>query len=114
MLARIAECENTQSRDERKRDCNLNLRLYHAPSFATIALCDQSTTRAAWEVIGKDGKAVIYSHWVGVIEHIAKGLGDTARDIAISIALASIIGMCLMESGAADKVVRRFLKIFGE
>ena len=72
------------------------------------------TSRASWEVIGKDGKAVVYSHWVGVIEHIAKGLGDTARDIAISIALASIIGMCLMESGAADKVVRRFLKIFGE
>jgi GntP family gluconate:H+ symporter len=72
------------------------------------------TYKETWEVVGKDGKAVAYSHWVGVIEHIAKGLGDTARDIAISIALASIIGMCLMESGAADKVVRRFLGVFGQ
>jgi len=70
--------------------------------------------RDSWGVVGKDGKEVIYSHWVGVVELIAKGLGDTARDIAISIALASVIGMCLMESGAADKVVRRFLKVFGE
>jgi GntP family gluconate:H+ symporter len=72
------------------------------------------TARDSWEVVGKDGKVVVYSHGVGVIEHIAKGLGDTARDIAISIALASIIGMCLMESGAADKVVRRFLGVFGQ
>jgi GntP family gluconate:H+ symporter len=40
--------------------------------------------------------------------------GKTAGDIAISIGLASIIGMALMESGAADKVVRRFLAFFGE
>ena len=32
----------------------------------------------------------------------------------ISIGLASIIGLCLMESGGADKVVRRFLAAFGE
>ena len=38
----------------------------------------------------------------------------TMRGIAISIAFASIIGLCLMESGAADKVVRRFLALFGE
>ena len=30
------------------------------------------------------------------------------------IALASRIGLCLMESGAADKVVRRFLALLGE
>jgi GntP family gluconate:H+ symporter len=28
--------------------------------------------------------------------------------------LASVIGVCLMQSGAADKVVRRFLAVFGE
>jgi GntP family gluconate:H+ symporter len=30
------------------------------------------------------------------------------------IAFATVISMCLMESGAADKVVRRFLALFGE
>jgi len=77
-------------------------------------LAGMLASRDSWVVVAKDGKEVVYSHWVGVVELIAKGLGDTARDIAISIALASVIGMCLMESGAADKVVRRFLKIFGE
>lgn len=71
-------------------------------------------TSGLWRVVDKDGVGKPVSHAVAVIELIAKGLGDTARDIAISIALASLIGMSLMESGAADKVVRWFLKIFGE
>lgn len=49
-----------------------------------------------------------------VLRLTLEGFGKTAAGIAISIGLASIIGFCLMESGAADRVVRRFLKIFGE
>ncbi len=41
-------------------------------------------------------------------------LGSTAGKIAWVIALAAIIGLCLMESGAADKIVRVFVKAFGE
>jgi len=70
--------------------------------------------RETWTVVNAAGQEVIYGPYLGVVELIAKGLGDTARGIAISIALASIIGLCLMESGAADKVVRRFLALFGE
>jgi len=72
------------------------------------------TSKTSWEIIEKDGTKKVYPHLQGVIEQISLGLGNTARDIAISIALASIIGMCLLESGAADKVVRRFLGAFGE
>jgi GntP family gluconate:H+ symporter len=54
------------------------------------------------------------SHWVQAVELTTAGFGVTAGKIAVVIALASIIGMCLMESGAADKVVRRFLAVFGE
>jgi GntP family gluconate:H+ symporter len=54
------------------------------------------------------------SHWVQAVELTTVGFGVTAGKIAVVIALASIIGMCLMESGAADKVVRRFLGVFGE
>ena len=72
------------------------------------------TSKAEWSLPDKNGKPQVFSSLVGVVEMVSKGLGDTARDIAISIALASIIGMCLMESGAADKVVRRFLGFFGE
>lgn len=69
---------------------------------------------ASWDVVQKDGKVKTMPALVGAVEMVSKGLGDSARDIAISIALAAIIGMCLMESGAADKVVRRFLAFFGE
>ncbi|MCX8156279.1 MAG: GntP family permease [Verrucomicrobiae bacterium] len=54
------------------------------------------------------------SHWVAAVELTTREFGNTAGKIAIVIGLASIIGMCLMESGAADKVVRRFLALFGE
>lgn len=54
------------------------------------------------------------SHWVQAVELTTSEFGTTAGRIAVVIALASVIGMCLMESGAADKVVRRFIALFGE
>lgn len=72
------------------------------------------TGKDSWNIVQKDGAIKALPSMVGVVEMVSKGLGDTARDIAISIALAAIIGMCLMESGGADKVVRRFLAFFGE
>jgi gluconate:H+ symporter, GntP family len=54
------------------------------------------------------------SHWLQAIELTTSEFGVTAGKIGVVIALASVIGMCLMESGAADKVVRRFLSWFGE
>ena len=52
--------------------------------------------------------------WVAAMELTAVEFGGAAGAIAISIGLASIIGLCVMESGGADKVVRRFLAVFGE
>ncbi|MBP7053534.1 MAG: hypothetical protein KBE65_21195 [Phycisphaerae bacterium] len=54
------------------------------------------------------------SHTIQAVELTTAEFGATAGKIAVVIALASVIGMCLMESGAADKVVRRFLAVFGE
>jgi GntP family gluconate:H+ symporter len=70
--------------------------------------------RSVFSVMDKNGKTSELPRATGTVELVSKGLGDTARDIAISIALASIIGMALMESGAADRVVRGFLGFFGE
>ncbi|MBM3872518.1 MAG: hypothetical protein FJ382_02080 [Verrucomicrobia bacterium] len=52
--------------------------------------------------------------WVAAVELTSVEFGAAAGSIAISIGLASIIGLCLMQSGAADKVVRRFLAVAGE
>lgn len=54
------------------------------------------------------------SHWVQAVELTVEGFGKTAAKIGVVIALASVIGVCLVESGGADKVVRRFLALFGE
>lgn len=53
-------------------------------------------------------------HWVASAELTTQGFGEIAGKIGVVIALASVIGTCLVESGAADKVVRRFLGLFGE
>ena len=60
-----------------------------------------------------DPKAPEKSQLVRAVEITAEGFGKTAGGVAIIIGMATIIGMCLMESGAADKVVRRFLAVCG-
>ncbi len=47
-------------------------------------------------------------------ERVARGFGDTCAKIGILIAMAAIIGKCLLESGAADRIVRAGLSICGE
>ena len=61
-----------------------------------------------------DPKAPEKGQMVRAVELTAEGFGKTAGGIAIVIGMATIIGMCLMESGAADKVVRRFLAACGD
>lgn len=60
------------------------------------------------------GEAEGKSHWVQAVELTTSEFGVTAGKIGVVIALAAVIGMCLMKSGAADKVVRRFIALFGE
>lgn len=48
------------------------------------------------------------------ISRVAGAFGATAGEIGIVIALAAVIGKCLMDSGAADRIVRSFLSLLGE
>ncbi|MCA9138473.1 MAG: gluconate permease [Planctomycetales bacterium] len=41
-------------------------------------------------------------------------LGNTAGKISLIIACAAVVGKCMTDSGAADRIVRSFLKLFGE
>jgi GntP family gluconate:H+ symporter len=50
----------------------------------------------------------------GKINRVAVAFGSTAGNIGIVIALAVIIGKCMMDSGAADRIVRAFLSVLGE
>ncbi|NNE91434.1 MAG: gluconate permease [Verrucomicrobiales bacterium] len=48
------------------------------------------------------------------ISDVAAAFGKTAGGIGIVIALAAVIGKCLMDSGAADRIVRAFVRALGE
>jgi len=47
-------------------------------------------------------------------ERVGRAFGNTAGSIGILIALASVVGICLLESGAADKIVRSAIRAVGE
>ena len=49
-----------------------------------------------------------------VMPAVARAFGEVSGRIAIVIALAALIGLCLMESGAADKITRVFVRLLGE
>lgn len=48
------------------------------------------------------------------VSRVAAAFGSTAGKIGVVIALAAIIGDCLIASGAADRVVRMFVGLFGQ
>ncbi len=47
-------------------------------------------------------------------ERVAEGFGSTSLKIGIIIAMAAIIGACLLESGAAQRIVEALMGLFGE
>lgn len=54
------------------------------------------------------------SHLVQAVELTTREFGNTAGEVGVVVGMAAIIGMCLFESGAAERVVRGFLAVFGE
>lgn len=48
------------------------------------------------------------------VSRVASAFGGTAGGIGIVIALAAVIGKCLMDSGAADRIVRAFVGGMGQ
>lgn len=68
-----------------------------------LAIVNKSTFDAA---VGLSGKTIAAK--------VAEGFGNTAMKIGILIAMASIVGKCLLDSGAADRIVRSTLKVMGE
>eukprot|EP00913_Durusdinium_trenchii_P028483 g26711.t1 len=62
---------------------------------------------SAWDDAQKLGKQSFAAR-------VANGFGETCTKIGILIALASIIGICLLESGSADRIVRSLLNKLGE
>ena len=49
-----------------------------------------------------------------VIPEVTSRFGRVVGNIGVAIAMAALIGNCLMESGAADKITRQFIRWLGE
>lgn len=52
--------------------------------------------------------------WWDSIARVAAAFGKSAGGIGIVIGMAAVIGKCMLDSGAADRIVRAFVKLFGE
>jgi GntP family gluconate:H+ symporter len=48
------------------------------------------------------------------ISRVASAFGSSAGGIGIVIAMAAVIGKCMLDSGSADRIVRAFLRMLGE
>lgn len=48
------------------------------------------------------------------MDAVVNGFGGTAKSIGIVIAMAAIIGKCMLDSGAADRIVRSAVSVTGE
>jgi GntP family gluconate:H+ symporter len=51
--------------------------------------------------------------WSGITKRLAAGLAATFQKIGLPIAMAAIIGVCLLESGAAARLVQGLGRCFG-
>jgi GntP family gluconate:H+ symporter len=61
-------------------------------------------------VMGQTGEG----RFIKAIESVMAEFGIAAGKIGFTIAIAAVIGVALMESGAADKIIRRFIAVLGE
>ena len=52
--------------------------------------------------------------WAGKVERVAAELGTMAGKIGILLTMGAIIGMCMSESGAADRIVQKVCGFVGE
>ena len=48
------------------------------------------------------------------VTRVAVAFGEAAGKIGIVIAMAAVVGTCLMQSGSADRIVRAFVGLLGE
>jgi GntP family gluconate:H+ symporter len=62
---------------------------------------------------GMDAAAALTYSKKSVGERIATEFGNTCAKIGILIAMAAIIGKCMLESGAAERIIRSLLKFTG-
>ena len=98
----------------------IKLRMHAFLALALAAFVVGSLTPVAYlerHFIEEKGESVERSKELSnqnVGKRVAEGFGRTCGKVGILVAMAAIIGICLMESGAAIRIVRSALSVFGE
>lgn len=82
-------------------------RIEPRPDFQSLEAGDLVVHPSTWQAATEQADQTVG-------ERVAVAFGNTCGKIGILIALAAIIGKCLLDSGAADRIVRSALKITGE
>ncbi len=111
-LTEIAELEVSETlnvEDEAGKKQNQLAVLLHADDPSLVMRADDVVVEPATQAAAA---ALAYKTTIG--KRLVDGFGSTCAKVGILIAMASIIGTCLLESGAADRIVRSALKLFGE
>ncbi|RIV17599.1 GntP family permease [Fibrisoma montanum] len=79
-----------------------------------VALLTPATTVEQYALAkGSAPAAAVALSKKGIGERIATEFGNTCAKIGILIAMAAIIGKCMLESGAAERIIRSMLKLTG-
>ncbi|MDF1753243.1 MAG: SLC13 family permease [Verrucomicrobiales bacterium] len=60
-------------------------------------------------ISGREGSTIS-----NAVDAVTSGFGTACGKVGVIIALAAIIGQCLLASGAAERIVRAILSIFGQ
>ncbi|MCR9064689.1 MAG: GntP family permease [Cytophagales bacterium] len=99
--------------------CIIRLKLHAAISLLIAALVTAVLTTpdmlmAFGEQKGMSEAEIASLAKLTLGERLAVSFGNTSTKIGILIAFASIIGTSLMRSGAADRIIRSLLKLFGQ
>ena len=80
-------------------------------AFIALITAAMAVSLMAFEKNATTGEMELASD---AISRVADAFGAACGGIGIVIALAAVIGTCMMDSGAADRVVRAFMKLLGE
>ncbi len=77
---------------------------------------DTNSTQAAYDKSKSDYLEKYKANFKkkSAMTRVAEGFGATCGKIGILIAMASIIGKCMLDSGSADRIVRTVLKRLGQ
>lgn len=80
-----------------------------------VALITPATAIESYALsTGSSPQAALQMANSSIGNRVAQRFGSTVAQIGILIAMASIIGKCLLESGGAERIVRSTLKVTGE